>query len=104
MGSPACVAAEREREAAFPSTARLCACCLGARPAGLNVVFSGHHAHSLDRAEAKLDPNSGVPWTCQVRAPGKCEGTPRAGEESTRVGSRDPAGRGRREGLGHWQP
>ena len=40
-GSPACVAVEREAEAAFPSTARLCACCLGARPAGLEAAFSG---------------------------------------------------------------
>lgn len=70
------MAAEWETEAAFPSPARLCACHLGARPAGLKVVFSGHHAHSLARAEAKLDPNSGVPWTRQVRAPENVKGQP----------------------------
>lgn len=40
-GSPACVAAEPEAEAASPSTAWLCACCLGARPAGLEAASSG---------------------------------------------------------------
>ena len=65
---------------------------------GLKAVLSGHHAHSLDRAEAKLDPNPGAPWTCQVRARGKCEGTPRAGEESTWGRSRDSAGAGRWRG------
>lgn len=99
-GSPACVTVEREAEAAFPSIARLCARCLGARPAGLKAAFSGHHTHCLDRAGAKLDPDSGEPWTCPVRARGKRGVVPRAGEESAGGGSRDLADAERREGLG----
>ena len=56
------------------------------------------------QSRSKAGPKLRCALDTPGQSPGECEGTARAGEESARGGSRDPAGRGRWEGLDHWQP